>query len=267
MPPVPSATLLLVRDGASGLEVFMVMRHRQIDFAPGAMVFPGGKVDDADHAPELAARCRGLDRLAGEERALRIAALREAFEECGVLLARQRGEAELVPAARAGEIEARHRAALHTGERSLLEIVEREDLELACDLPVPFAHWITPEGAPRRYDTHFFLVAAPEAQVAAHDGQESVDSVWIAPAAAQAEEEAGRLTIVFPTVMQLAKLGRSASVAEALAAARREEVVTVLPWIAPSDDGPVLCIPEDAGYDTHRVALSVASKTFGEDES
>jgi len=259
--PVPSSTLLLVRDGAAGLEVFMVERHRQIDFAPGAMVFPGGKLDPGDGAPELHRHCRGVEGLASEEIALRIGALREAFEECGVLLARARGEDSLVPAARALEIEERHRQALHAEERSLLEVVEAEQLELACNLLVPFAHWITPEGSPRRYDTHFFLVAAPDDQVAAHDGKEGVDSVWITPPAAIEEEKAGRRTIVFPTLMQVRKLGCSETAAGAIEAARGAKVVTVLPRVEPGEGGPVICIPEDAGYDLSRVPLAEAFKT------
>lgn len=259
--PVPSSTLLLVRDAAEGLEVFMVERHRQIDFAPGAMVFPGGKLDPEDSSATLIERCTGVAGLSPDEAALRIGALREAFEECGVLLARPRGASQLVPAQRALEIEARHREAVHAGKTSLIELVETEDLELACDLLVPFAHWITPEGSPRRYDTHFYLVAAPMDQVAAHDGKESVDSLWITPASAREEERSQRRTIVFPTLMQIRKLGQSRDVAGALAAARRDPIVTVLPWVQPGDDGPILCIPEDAGYDLHQVPLGEAFKT------
>jgi 8-oxo-dGTP pyrophosphatase MutT (NUDIX family) len=259
--PVPSSTLLLVRDGASGLEVLMVERHRQIDFAPGAMVFPGGKLDDADAAPELHAHCRGIDGLDAAGIALRVGALREAFEECGVLLARVRGEEGIVPATRALGIERRHREAVHAGKTTLLRMVEEEDLELACDLLVPFAHWITPEGSPRRYDTHFFLVAAPRDQVAAHDGKESVDSVWISPPAAIAEEKSEKRTIVFPTLMQLRKLGHSGDIASALEAARGTPIVTVLPWVEPGEAGPTICIPEDAGYDLQRVPLAEAFKT------
>ena len=259
--PTPSSTLLLLRDADLGLEVFMLERHRQIDFAPGAMVFPGGKLDPEDAVPTLHAHCRGVEELAPEAVALRVGALREAFEECGVLLARPRGGDALVSAERAFAIEARHRKPLHAGESGLLEIVEAEEFELACDLLVPFAHWITPEASPRRYDTHFFLVAGPPEPVATHDGQESVDSVWITPDRALEEEAAGRRTIVFPTLMQLRKLGRSNDVAAALAAARSDTIVSVLPWVEPGDTGPQLCIPEDAGYEPARVPLAEAFKT------
>ena len=259
--PVPSSTLLLVRDSASGLEVFMVERHRKIDFAPGAMVFPGGKLDPSDAAPELHEHCRGVEGLDAAGVALRIGALREAFEECGVLLARVRGEEGLVPATRALGIEQRHRSAVHAGDTTLLQMVEAEELELACDLLVPFAHWITPEGSPRRYDTHFFLVAAPTDQVAAHDGKESVDSVWISPSAAIEEEKSEQRTIVFPTLMQLRKLGGSSDIASAMKAARDAPIVTVKPWVEQAEAGPMICIPEDAGYDLQRVPLAEAFKT------
>jgi hypothetical protein len=102
---------------------------------------------------------------------------------------------------------------------------------------------------PKRFDTHFFLAAAPRDQAAAHDGGESVDSLWIAPARALEEARAGRLSIIFPTRMQLAKLARAASMGEALARARAEPVVTVLPKVGRGASGPVIRIPAEAGYD------------------
>jgi len=107
--------------------------------------------------------------------------VREAFEECGILLARQRGQRALIAAVDLKGIEDRWRARLAKDEASIVDLVEAEDLELATDLMVPFAHWITPTFAPRRFDTWFFLAEAPEDQIALHDGSESVDSVWIAP--------------------------------------------------------------------------------------
>jgi len=118
---------------------------------------------------------------------------------------------------------------------------------------VYFAHWITPERMPKRFDTHFFLAAAPPDQAAAHDGGESVDSVWIEPRLALAEADAGRRIIIFPTLRNLAKLARSHSVSEALGCAAREPVVTVLPWIEKGEAGLVLRIPEDAGYDVSAI--------------
>jgi 8-oxo-dGTP pyrophosphatase MutT (NUDIX family) len=257
---LPAATLLLVRDASDGLEVFMVKRNHAIDFVPGAMVFPGGKVDPADSDAALAARCRGAGGQSPEAVALRIAAIRESFEECGILLARERGSDALVDETRARQVDERHRAALCSGERDLATIVAEEELELAGDLPVHFAHWITPDVMPKRFDTHFFLVESPAGQTALHDGGEAVDSLWIAPQEAIAEEAAERLSIIFPTLMQLKKLSRYASVADALAATRREPVVTVLPRIEKGDAGPTLHIPIEAGYGMSEAPVEVFFK-------
>jgi 8-oxo-dGTP pyrophosphatase MutT (NUDIX family) len=256
-PPLQlAATLLLVRDRGTGLEVLMVQRHHRIDFVPGAMVFPGGKADPADADPALRDSCAGLEGPSDPLAAARITSIREAFEECGVLLARPRGGRDLVSAARLLEISARHREDLRAGRIGLRDVVEREDLELACDLLFYFAHWITPERAPRRFDTHFFIAEAPPDQLAAHDGSEAVDSVWTTPAEALAAERSGERIIIFPTLQNLRKLGSSGTVAEALAAAREGRVVTVLPVIVRSDAGPVLRIPADAGYDVLEAPLS-----------
>lgn len=253
--PIASATVLLVRDGTSGLEVFMVERHHQVDFASSALVFPGGKVDVADRAAALRARSAGAAGLDDEALALRVAAVRETFEESGVLIARRRGRAALLAHAEVGPIAARDRAELLAGRLAFGEIAECYDLELACDALVPFAHWITPEFMPKRFDTHFYLVAAPPDQAAAHDGGESVDSLWIAVERAIEDAQAKRRSIIFPTLRNLVKLGRSRSVAEALERARREPIVTVLPHVARGANGPVIRIPAAAGYDLDEAPL------------
>ncbi len=254
-PALPSATILLVRDGSAGLEVFMVERHHRIDFATGALVFPGGKVDPGDSAAAVRARCAGAEGLDDATLTLRVAAIRETFEEAGVLLARGRGEAGVLPAERLAAVEERHRRALEADEITIGEVAEAEDLELACDLLVPFAHWITPTFMPKRFDTWFFLVAAPPDQVALHDGRESVDSVWTTPAAAVAAAEGGERTIIFPTLMNLKKLGRHATVDAALAAARSEPIVTVFPRMEKTAAGRVMRIPAEAGYGVSEMAV------------
>jgi 8-oxo-dGTP pyrophosphatase MutT (NUDIX family) len=250
--PVPArlaATILLVRDGVRALEVFMVQRHHQIDFARGAMVFPGGSIDPEDRDPRVRANARGLDDLDGDAAAVRAGAIRETFEECGVLLARPRGSEALLGAARLSELEARYRAELQADRIGIGELAESEGLELACDLLVPFAHWVTPEFMPKRFDTWFFLVPAPADQVALHDGEESVDSLWTTPDAALADRAAGRRTIIFPTLLNLRKLGESANVAVALERARRAPPVTVMPRMERDADGNrTLRIPPEAGY-------------------
>jgi 8-oxo-dGTP pyrophosphatase MutT (NUDIX family) len=264
-PPIAAATVLLLRDRAptGGLEVFMVERHREIEFAGGATVFPGGKVHASDDSSTLRGRCRGVGELEDASLAVRVAAIRESFEECGILLARpcvRKGGEALLTANRLADLWQRYRGVLARHELSLEELITKEDLELACDLLVPFARWITPEGMPKRFDTHFFVVPAPADQVAAHDGHELVGACWLTPAEALADAEAGRRSIIFPTRMNLAKLGRSASTAQAIAAARAHPVVTVLPRIDWRAGGAVLRIPAEAGYDLVEAPLEEAGR-------
>lgn len=248
--PRLAATVMLLRDGAEGMEVFMIVRHQDSNFASGALVFPGGRVDPEDH--ELAvdaavfAPQSGVDAAAA---ALRVAAIRETFEECGVLLARGRGDQALVSAARLREIEAAHRAAMTRRERSFGAILAAENLVLAPETMVPFAHWITPEHVPKRFDTHFFLAAAPTDQVALHDGEEAVDSVWITPASAIEGTKTGVYKLVFPTQMNLQKLARHTLSAPAMTAARASRVVTVVPVQERASGGKrVLRLPLEADY-------------------
>lgn len=252
-----AATILLIRDTDEQLEVFMVERHHQIDFAEGALVFPGGKLETSDGAPELVPHCRDANLFSEAGIALRVAAIRETFEECGVLLARPRGESELIGPARLADISKRFRKALVDDDATMLDVVEAESLELAFDLLVPFAHWITPEFMPKRFDTHFFLVSAPSDQLAVHDGFESVDSVWTTIPDALELEQAGKRTIIFPTLENVKKLGRSNSVGTALESARRDTIVTVMPVVTKDAEGETwMEIPESAGYDTVRAPMA-----------
>ena len=251
---VPRGTIVLLRDGAEGLEMFMVVRHHRIDFASGALVFPGGKVAPMDEDPVLADRCDGADP-DPVLRAVQIGAIREAFEEAGGRLARPSGSEELVPGERVLALDA-DRARLNDGEITLRAFLEREDLRLACDALTRFAHWITPERMPRRFDTHFFVAPAPADQILVHDGRESVDSVWITPDRAVADAAAGTRTVIFPTLRNVEMLGEARTVEEALARARAREIVTVLPWTEQREDGVWLRIPEAAGYRIHEERMS-----------
>jgi 8-oxo-dGTP pyrophosphatase MutT (NUDIX family) len=173
--------------------------------------------------------CDAEDGLALATRAFRVAAIRETFEECGVLLARPAGDDRLIGAAALREVDAAHRAALNAGTIDFDAILRAHGLVPALDTLVHFAHWITPTHQPKRYDTQFFLAAAPEAHLAVHDGTESVDSVWVSPAEALAGAENGRFKLVFATQKNLEKLARFDTTAAALAAARATPVVTVQP--------------------------------------
>jgi len=238
--PRLAATLLLLRDGADGIEVLMTSRHKEAGFAAGALVFPGGKVDAADHA--LTRSCAGAASLDEGALVLRIAAIRETFEECGILLARSAGA--LLSAGTLADMLGRH----GEGAGGFGALVDSCALELATDDLVPYAHWITPVDRPKRFDTHFFLAPAAADQVAIHDGREAVEAMWLTPQAVLGGADAGRIKLVFATRMNLVKLARSATVADAIAAARSAPIVTVAPIIEKTSRGPVIHIPEAAGY-------------------
>ena len=243
-----ASTVLLTRDGEQGLELFMVVRNHQIDFASGALVFPGGSVDPSDHDSRLRSLVDGVAGLSDEMLGLMVAAAREAFEECGVLLARASGSVDLVDGARAQELGLKYRKELEANRIGMADIAEMEGLRLALDRLVHFAHWITPPHMPKRFDTHFFLTETPSDQLLAHDGHESVDSVWIRPIDACKEADEGKRTIIFPTRLNIEKVGRSQTVAEALGAARAAKVVTVQPISEMVEGGRIMRIPEEAGY-------------------
>ncbi len=242
---VPAATILMLRNGPTGLEVFMVVRHQQIDFASGALVFPGGKIDEGDGC--VRSYCEGANAVDDAQLSLMVGAIREAFEECGILLARTRGESRLISGDELGSLD-HYRDPLNKGEITIAKFLEKENLALACDQLQPFAHWITPDMMPKRFDTHFYLAMAPHDHLALHDGHESVDSIWISPANALKGAEEGTYTIIFPTRLNIEMLGESDSVNSALEMARDRTIVSVTPWTEKRDDGVYLCIPEEAGY-------------------
>ena len=252
-PPRPATTVLLLRpskkgDADSPLEVFMVVRHHAIDSFSGALVFPGGKLEDADGDARLKARCGGADRISADELKFRVAGIREAFEECGVLLARKPGQRSVIAAADLKAIEQKWRARLVKNESNILDMVEAEDLQLATDLMTPYAHWITPTFVPKRFDTWFYLAEAPEDQLALHDGSESTDSVWIGAQQAIDEAASGKRTLVHATTKNLELLVEGGTVTGALSQASERTIVTVQPWVEQRDGKRFLHIPEGAGY-------------------
>jgi 8-oxo-dGTP pyrophosphatase MutT (NUDIX family) len=243
--PVPAATILLLRDGEQGLEVFMVKRHHQIDFVAGALVFPGGKLEKGDSDAALDRHLDGGAEWTAEMRALGAGAIREAFEESGILLARDARSGGLVTPERLDELQ-HYRALLEKREAVLADVLEKEGLRLALDQLVHFAHWITPANMPKRFDTHFFLASSPVGHLGSHDGHESVDSAWITPNDAISDRK--KWNVIFPTKLNLMKLDDSKTVAEAIAAARKTKVLAVTPWVENGPDGQMLRIRTDAGY-------------------
>ena len=268
-PPLDAATVLLLRDAAPQLQVFMVVRHQEIDFASGALVFPGGKVDAADADAALIPYLDGAETPDARERAFRVAAIREAFEECGVLLARERatspresGARATLPPGRLKTLEP-YRQKLVEGEVTMLDLVTRENLTLAADLMTPYSHWVTPAFVPKRFDTWFFLARAPEDQLAVHDGKESVDSVWVSPGDALADLEAKRRVIIFPTRLNLMMLDESSSAEAAILAAQTRPIKTVEPWIEEREGKKWLSIPADAGYEITQIPFAARRPAAG----
>ena len=240
-----ASTVLLLRDGADGMEIFMVQRNRAIEFASGALVFPGGSIDPNDY--EIAETL--ASDLPNELAAIRVAGVRETFEESGILLTRASGSDALVPADIATKV-GPLRAAVDKGEIKFSLILNEHGLVPAIDRLIPFAHWITPVNMPKRFDTHFLLAHAPKDHIGRHDGHESVDSIWLTPRAALIGAETGRFTLPFPTIRNLIKLDKLRTAQAAIDYARDTQVVTVVPELTKNADGSSrLKIPKDAGYD------------------
>ena len=247
--PRLAATLILLRSVAEEpLQTLMVVRHGGMAFASGALVFPGGSVDRGDRVLAEQIAEGGAVPFSVDEIALRIAAIRETFEESGILLANDRDTRAPVANALAESLVERCRRPVEEGRADFAEMMRQENLVPAIDRLVPFARWITPPIRPKRFDTHFFIAEAPAGQVLAHDGEEAVEAVWIAPKTAIDETESGRFKLVFATRMNLLRLGNASSPLDAIASARNTPVVTVVPEFIDTADGKAIRIPAEAGY-------------------
>lgn len=238
----PAATILLLRDGP--FEVLMVKRHHQIDFASGALVFPGGKSHEGDHDPAWADHVNGFADFDAEQRALRIAAIREVFEEAGILLGTHSDGTPINDEACPLEV----RAAVDAGETAFIDVIRDLDVRLDLHALTVFARWITPPLTPKRFDTWFYAVNAPPEQLAACDGHETVDAEWIEPTEVLRLAEAGERKVIFPTRMNVQLLAEATSAEDCIARARARTLVPVLPKIEDGPDGKVLTLPVDAGY-------------------
>ncbi len=234
----------------------MVTRHHEIDFAGGAMVFPGGKTDPGDRALMASGLCEGVSGLEEDDAIARVTALREGFEESGFLLARDRYGQALGADALAAL--APQRAAVANGSLALETLLRSLGLRLACDALTPFAHWLGPRVAPRRFDTRFYLAVAPPDQSGSHDGSESVDSRWISPREALGAADRGEATLVFPTRRNLERLAQFATIDAVCAAVAGRPVPCVEPFVADIDGQRCLCIRDDAGYPVTSEPLATA---------
>jgi 8-oxo-dGTP pyrophosphatase MutT (NUDIX family) len=239
------------------MEVLMLRRNSRSVWVGGAHLFPGGGVDAEDRGDEIGRYCCGRDdtdasHLLGIEQGGRgyfVAAVRECFEEAGVLLGLRGGEplSFAEPASKERFVE--HRRRLNAGEVTLAGICAEEGILLDLERVSYFSHWITPEGAPRRYDTRFFVGVVPATQEALHDNSEVVATTWIEPNEAVERHHAGELDIMFPTIMNLEAIGRFSCCADLMAAAAAAEVPAILPRITVAGAGVRIVLPGDPGYD------------------
>lgn len=254
---IPAATVILLRDEPS-FEVLMVERHADIGFAGGALVFPGGRIDAGDADPRWAHHARGLDaRYASAQ----VAAIREAFEETGLLIAREADDQEgsIVGAERAAALQ-HWRGDVEADDSAFLEMIASGGLALACDALALFAHWIGPSGAPKRFDTLFFAACCPVGQVAREDGREATDVVWFAPDAAITARARDERKIIFPTARNLELLALSDSAEGVLASARQRRIEPITPFVRKRDGVAVLVIPEGLGYPITEEPLETAMR-------
>jgi 8-oxo-dGTP pyrophosphatase MutT (NUDIX family) len=245
--PFPASTVLLLRDSEAGPQVFMVKRNKKIDFAYGALVFPGGKLDEQDSDPKLLELCKdkGPDFI---DLASRICGIRETFEEAGVLLARDAVSGKIINGERCAELTSTYRDSLHSGSISLLEILKIEKLELACDQLISFARWITPSSFSRRFDASFYIAKSPIDHIAIHDGIESVSSVWMAPLDILQEADEDRATIVFATRMNLKKIANFDNVSNLIEVTKKHKIISVEPHLKEHGSKVTYTIPIEAGY-------------------
>lgn len=250
-PARPAATVALIRDSEAGVQVLLLRRPRRSGFAAGAWVFPGGVVDAADRAAELET-C--LDGPTAAEWAARLglgdpgvaqgyvaAAMREAWEETGILLARPAAGTSRLDDPEALEVS---RTALLGGVISLRQAAVGDGFRLAGDRLVYFAHWITPEPEPRRFDTRFFVAAVPRGTECRRHEKEMVDALWCTASESVGRFDRGEMKMLPPTVHSLRRLAAFATAAEAVEALRDASVPPVLPRMRRHPNGVAIEVPE-----------------------
>ncbi len=244
--PRDSATVVVVRDAAT-LEVFMLQRHLSADFVGGAFVFPGGTLDAADRDPALAEYVAGMEpdlvRALGDDAlALVVCAIRETFEEAGILFARDRDGApvRLEDEARWTEF----RRALNAREITALDLARDAGIVFAADLLRFWWRLVTPVFAPKRYDTRFFVALMPEGQIPLHDDLETTSSRWVRPLDAAADGRAGKFAIIFPTRKTLEQVGAHATKHDVFAAAIGRDAEPFCPRFELVDGEPRVILPD-----------------------
>ena len=258
-PPRPAATVVLLRDAPAGLEVFLMKRHGLSDVLGGAYVFPGGKVDAADAELDMASHLdqplralhAGLNEPDIDERtagAVYVAALREAFEESGVLFAHGQPPHDLTDRA----------ATLLRAGQGFNAVLVQMALRLQTANVVPWSRWITPvvpSVSHKRFDTRFFVAAVPAGQVASHDNFETTESIWLSPREALRQYWAGEIELAPPQIMSLAHLSRHAAVSSVLSAARARRPPVIQPEPFDQEGQRIICYPGDSRHSVREQAL------------
>ncbi len=257
---IPAATILLLRDQPA-FEVLMIERHENIGFAGGALVFPGGRIDEGDNDPGWAGRVSGYDAIAEDQRAPRIGAVREAFEETGILLAYGNGSEAYLDDEYVRSLGG-WRKIVEDDDAKFLELIERENLTLACDQLHLFARWAPPEAARhRRFDTWFFAAKTPAGQVAREDGNEATEAFWTSPAAALQARDLGKRKMIFPTSRNVELLNVSDNADGAIAFAGERTIERVQPELIDRDGKKFVTIPDHLGYPITEEPLETAFRT------
>ncbi len=264
MPTIPkkAATVILLRDKEPyGFEVFLLKRHEKSSFMGGNFVYPGGRVDLEDSSPGIRSISKGItsdeaQRILGgttspeESVAYWIAAIRELFEEAGVLLAYV-GKENLLRLEDTDEQKkfSNYRNLLQKAEISIGEIAKKENLSFALDQLRYYAHWITPEARSERFDTYFFLARYPSGQEASYDRKETTAGVWITPGEALNDNLSGGVPLSPPTLKTLEDLSRFKTIDEVFASLRDAKIEAILPVLTKISSGPMIIFPWDPEYD------------------
>jgi len=264
--PRAAACLVLLRDHPEGLQTLLLRRHSNMANMGGVCVFPGGKLDAADSdcsnlldqpTATLHHTLGETDLPIGTAAALHVAALRETLEECGVLLAE--------PTAAAGSVDAPGARARLRAKEPLAQVLQGLQLRLATRRMAPWSRWITPvipSRATRRFDTRFFVAAAPPEQEAMHDNEETTASFWITPRHALEQYQAGNIDLAPPQIMGLAHLARHANVTSVITQARSQRPPTIQPETFAQDGGRVICFPGDAAHPVAQAALPGPTRLY-----
>ena len=260
--PKKAATVIVLRDKKpEGFDVFLLKRHEKSSFMGGNYVYPGGRVDQDDGSVELCSLSKGMT-LEGAQRhfggifsqeesfAHWIAAIRELFEEAGVLLAYdQRGNLLQLRDRDEREKFLHYRELLQKGKINIGEMAQKENLLLALDQLHYYAHWITPEARPERFDTRFFLARYPSGQEASHDQKETTAGIWLTPRNALEENLKGDVILSPPTLKTLEDLSRFKSIDEVFNSQRKEDILPILPILTKVTSGPLIIFPWDPEYE------------------